>query len=48
MCVLIFPRLALPFVQGRKWIKKALLSEPKASFKAFPFFALHKWEPEGQ
>jgi len=29
------PLLTLPIVQSRKWIKKALLSEPKASFKAF-------------
>jgi hypothetical protein len=35
-------------VQDRKWIKKALLFEPKASFKAFPFFVLHNWEAEGQ
>ncbi len=28
--------------------KKALLSEPKASFNAFPFFVLHNWEPAGQ
>ena len=48
MFVLIFPRLALPFVQDRKWKKKALLSEPKASFKAFTFFDLHNWEPEGR
>ena len=48
MCVLTFPRLALPFFQDRKWIKKALLFEPKASFKAFPFFVLQKWEPEGR
>ena len=35
-------------MQGRKWIKKALLSEPQASFKAFPFFDSHNWEAEGQ
>jgi len=35
-------------VQDRKWIKKALLFEPKASFKAFPFFVLLNWEAEGQ
>jgi hypothetical protein len=35
-------------VRDKKWIKKALLFEPKASFKAFPFFVLHNWEPEGQ
>jgi hypothetical protein len=28
--------------------KKASLFEPQASFEAFPFFDLHKWEPEGQ
>ena len=42
------PLLTLPIVQDRKWIKKALLFEPKASFKAFPFFVTHNWEPEGQ
>jgi hypothetical protein len=42
------PLLTLPIVQNRKWIKKVLLFEPKASFKAFPFFVLHNWEPEGQ
>jgi hypothetical protein len=42
------PLLTLPIVQDRKWIKKALLFEPKASFKAFPFFVLHNWEAEGQ
>jgi hypothetical protein len=40
--------VTLPIVRDRKWIKKALLFEPKASFKAFPFFVLHNWEPEGQ
>jgi hypothetical protein len=35
-------------VQDRKWIKKVLLSEPKASFNTFPFFVLHNWEAEGQ
>ena len=41
------PLKALPFVRGRKWIRKLrCLSE--ASFEAFPFFAPHKWEPEGQ
>jgi hypothetical protein len=35
-------------VQDRKWTKKALLFEPKASFKAFPFFVPHNWEAEGQ
>jgi len=44
----LHPLLRLPIVQDRKWIKKALLSEPKASFKAFPFFVLHNWGPEGQ
>jgi hypothetical protein len=44
----LHPLLTLPIVQGRKWIKKALLFEPKASFKAFPFFVLHNWEAEGQ
>ena len=42
------PLLTLPIVKDRKWIKKASLSEPKASFEAFPFFVLHNWEPEGQ
>ena len=43
----LHPLEALPFVRGRKWIRKLrCLSE--ASFEAFPFFALHKWEPEGQ
>jgi hypothetical protein len=47
LLILIFPHVALPIVQYRKWKKKALcLSE--ASFKAFPFFVLHNWEPEGQ
>ena len=41
------PLEALPFVRGRKWIRKLrCLSE--ASFEAFPFFDLHKWGPEGQ
>jgi hypothetical protein len=41
------PLEALPFLQGRKWIRRLrCLSE--ASFEAFPFFALHKWGPEGQ
>jgi len=35
-------------VRDRKWIKKASLFEPKASFEAFPFFVLHNWEAEGQ
>jgi len=35
-------------VQDRKWIKKVLLFEPKASFNTFPFFVLHNWEAEGQ
>jgi hypothetical protein len=48
MYVLTYPRLALPFVRDGKWTKKALLSEPKASFKAFPFFVPLKWEPAGQ
>ena len=39
--------MALPIVRYRKWIRKpCCLSE--ASFKAFPFFVLHNWEPEGQ
>ena len=42
------PLLTLPFVRGRKWIKKVSLSEPQASFEAFPFFDLHNWEAEGQ
>ncbi|WMW81520.1 hypothetical protein RF679_04370 [Undibacterium cyanobacteriorum] len=42
------PLLTLPIVLDRKWIKKALLFEPQASFKAFPFFALRNWEAEGQ
>ena len=42
------PLLTLPIVQDRKWIKKVLLSEPKASFNTFPFFVLHNWAPEGQ
>ncbi|WMW81770.1 hypothetical protein RF679_05680 [Undibacterium cyanobacteriorum] len=42
------PLLTLPIVRGRKWIKNALLFEPQASFKAFPFFALRNWEAEGQ
>jgi hypothetical protein len=42
------PLLTLPIVPYRKWIKKALLFEPKASFKAFPFFVPHNWEAEGQ
>ncbi|MBC3873180.1 hypothetical protein [Undibacterium flavidum] len=42
------PLLTLPIVQDRKWIKKVLLFEPKASFNTFPFFVLHNWEPEGQ
>ena len=28
--------------------KESLVSEPQASFKAFPFFDLHNWEAEGQ
>ena len=35
-------------MQGRKWIKKASLFEPQASFEAFPFFVLLNWEAEGQ
>jgi hypothetical protein len=35
-------------VQDRKWIKKASLFEPQASFEAFPFFVLLNWEAEGQ
>jgi hypothetical protein len=42
------PLLTLPIVQDRKWIKKASLFEPQASFEAFPFFVLHNWEAEGQ
>jgi hypothetical protein len=42
------PLLTLPIVQDRKWIKKVLLFEPKASFNTFPFFVLRNWEPEGQ
>jgi hypothetical protein len=42
------PLLTLPVVQDRKWIKKASLFEPQASFEAFPFFVLHNWEAEGQ
>ncbi len=42
------PLLTLPIVQDRKWIKKASLFEPKASFEAFPFFVLLNWEAEGQ
>jgi hypothetical protein len=42
------PLLTRPIVRDRKWTKKALLFEPKASFKAFPFFVLHNWAPEGQ
>jgi hypothetical protein len=41
------PLKALPFVLGRKWIRK-LRCLSVASFEAFPFFALHKWGPEGQ
>ena len=37
MFVLIFPRLALPFVQDRKWKKNALLSE-RSEFQSFPIF----------
>jgi len=44
----LHPLLTLPIVRDRKWIKKALLFEPKASFKAFPFFVLHNCEAEGQ
>jgi hypothetical protein len=44
----LHPLLTLPIVQDRKWIKKASLFEPKASFEAFPFFVLHNWEAEGQ
>jgi hypothetical protein len=35
-------------MRGRKWIKKALLFELKASFNAFPFFVLQHWAPEGR
>ena len=42
------PLLTLPIVLDRKWTKKTLLFEPKASFKAFPFCVLHNWEAEGQ
>ncbi len=35
--VLNYPRLALPFVLDRKWIKKALLSE-RSEFQSFPIF----------
>ncbi len=42
------PLLTLPIVQDRKWIKKASLFEPQASFEAFPFFVLLNWEAEGQ
>jgi hypothetical protein len=44
----LYPLLTLPIVQYRKWIKKASLFEPKASFEAFPFFVLYNWEAEGQ
>jgi len=44
----LHPLLTLPIVQGKKWIKKASLFEPQASFEAFPFFVLHNWEAEGQ
>jgi hypothetical protein len=40
--------VALPIVCNRKWKKKALLSEPQASFKAFPFFVMHNWAHEVQ
>jgi len=40
--------VTLRIVHYRKWKKKALLFEPKASFNAFPFFVVHNWEPEGQ
>jgi hypothetical protein len=40
--------VTLPIVHYRKWKKKALLFEPKASFNAFPFFVVRNWEPEGQ
>jgi hypothetical protein len=43
----LHPLEALPFVLGRKWIRK-LRCLSVASFEAFPFFALHKWGPEGQ
>ncbi len=35
-------------MRDRKWIKKALLFEPQASFNAFPFFVMHNWAPEGR
>ncbi|MBR7800260.1 hypothetical protein [Undibacterium fentianense] len=44
----VHPLLTLPIVQDKKWIKKASLFEPKASFEAFPFFVLLNWEAEGQ
>ena len=44
----LHPLLTLPIVQDRKWIKKASLFEPKASFEAFPFFVLLNWVAEGQ
>ena len=44
----LHPLLTTPIVLYRKWIKKALLFEPQASFNAFPFFVMHNWEPEGR
>jgi hypothetical protein len=35
-------------VRNRKWKKKVLLFEPKASFNTFPFFVVQHWEPEGR
>jgi len=35
-------------MRDRKWIKKALLFEPQASFNAFPFFVPQHWAPEGR
>ena len=44
----LHPLLTTPIVLYRKWIKKALLFEPQASFNAFPFFVMHNWAPEGR
>jgi hypothetical protein len=43
----LHPLKALPFVQGRKWIKNERCLSA-ASFVHFPFFDLHKWGPEGK
>jgi len=42
------PASKSPMVSNRKWKKKVLLFEPKASFNTFPFFVVQQWEPEGR